>query len=180
MSEIVKNKTLTNPLEEPFRFMFNNNEYEIPAKSTVSMVGFMSVHAARHLAQKILLNKGRYEDVIKNDKRVGSAVGLGEVQHVQKALLDRDEEVIDLDEILEVAKNKPTDKSLPVGKPVTVIEDKPVGKIEVVKKEEKEGEAPKVDLSNAVTRFAELKEIGWANLSKEQREEYKILKENMK
>lgn len=101
-------RTVTNPLDEDFTWTWDKIPYTVPARSTVSFVDYLAEHLAKHLATKILIEKGRFMDIIKNDKRIGSAVSQNEHQHVITALLDRDNEQIDLDSLVKKAKAAPT------------------------------------------------------------------------
>jgi len=181
--ETLQNKTVTNPLDEPFVCMWDGTGYEIPARATVSMVGYLAEHLAKHLAKKILINKGRYEDIIKNDKRIGTAITGGELSHVADALLNRDGEVLDLDVLVaEAKKADPGDKSLPKGVPVVRLEETPLKegvKVTPVIPPPIEGPRREGSLTDDQLRFLELKDIGWANLKKEERPEYQRLKNKL-
>jgi len=103
MSKALVNRTLTNPLNESFYFKWDSVEYEVPARSTVTLINYLAEHGAKHLAKKILLNAGRYNDVIQNDKRVAKAISFGEKQFIADAFIDRDEHIVDLDKIVKDA-----------------------------------------------------------------------------
>lgn len=171
MSDVsLKNISVTNPLNEPFVHRWDGTWYELPASKTVSMVGYLAEHMAKHLAVKILNNKGRFKDVLSGDKRIGTAVTSGEIQHVMEALLNRDGSVLDIDEVLAIAKKAdPVSKDLPDGAAVVRIEEAPLRQ-EVVVKED----AP-VD-NNLLSRWKELLAKGYNETKGAERIEYKELK----
>lgn len=176
MAEILSNRTISNPLDEEFRFRWDKVEYVIPPRSTMSYVGYLAEHAAKKLADKILIQKGRFEDVIRNDKIIGHAVSMGERVAVKEALLDREEKYIDLDAIVINAKAKPAKVDhLPVGEVAAVVEEKPVGTIQVTPPEGEPVEDSPPEKDNK-SRFAELKEKGWVRLNKDEKKEYQELK----
>lgn len=143
MSRVLQTKTLSNPLDEVFIFKWDGNPYSVDAKSTAIMPDFIAVHGARHLADVILRNKGRMKDLMKDGQRVARPLGGTERQHVMAALLDREDHIMDLDEVVDSAAKSAGDAVvLEKGKAAM---QKTISKIEVVSKKDEEAIAPHGD-----------------------------------
>ena len=56
--------TLSNPLDEDFTFYWNKVPYTVPAMSTKPFPYFLAFHGGKHLADRILISKGRLEDLV--------------------------------------------------------------------------------------------------------------------
>ena len=130
-----------------------------------------------------MINKGRYNDVIKNDKRTYSAVGLGEIKFVADSLLDRDDEVIDLDQIMDKSKKEGMKRTaVPKGETLGMVREKPIGKAKV--KGETPAEEPKEEPKEEVPgnkdadEFMALKSA-WPKLKGEPRKRYFELKKKL-
>ena len=175
--------TLTNPLPEDFEFQHDKQWYKISAFKTVSMPAFLAVHGAKHLANKILIHKGKFADVFEDGKRKGGlSVNMGERNYIAKQMLNIKESELDLDEIIEESKNAPKKKDLEEGKPKAAITETPVGTVVVKgveKKEEKKVDTrdPK-DVTPDQARYEELK-ARWPKVNKDERAEYKQLRINL-
>ncbi len=184
MSEF-KLMTLTNPLPEDFVFRHNKVPYRVPTFKTVNMPAFLAVHGAKHLANKILIHKGKFADIFENGKRTGGLpVDMGSRDYIAKQLLNIKKPELDLDEIIEKSKDAPKKKDLESGKPTAAITESPVGTV-VVKGAEKAGADKKVDtrdpkdVSPKQARYEEIKAL-WPKVNKEIRAEYKQLKIDLK
>ena len=152
-------RKLTNPLPEEFEFMWDGVPYIVPAMSTKSFADYIAIHGAKHLANKILIEKGRFEDIIRNDKRISHPVTAGEKQTLMDALLDRDDEVMNIDEVLGEVKGAEPRKQDTAGEVTAEIKEDPI--------------------VTEVQRFKVLQEKKWVNLKDEERKEYKILKDKI-
>lgn len=177
MSTEFKLKTLTNPLPEDFKFRYDNQWYSVPAYKTVSMPGGLAVHGAKHLANKILINKGKFADALKDDKVVpGLSVKMGERDYIASQLLDVRESELDLDEIINKSKDAPAKDRLPEGEPMDAITEAPVGTV-TVKGSRTEKEQQQIDgnRDQLMARYEELKKR-WPKVNAAERAEYKQLK----
>lgn len=166
MGEQYTSRSVTNPLDETFYFKWDNVPYEIPARKTIHLAGFLAVHAAKHLAYKILIGSGRLHDTIKADGKIaaGQALPRGEAESVAMALLDRDGESLNVKEILALARNAmSSSRDLPAGIPVAEINSP-------------EKEIATENLSPEKQEFVELKKIGFVKLDGESKKRYKELK----
>ena len=195
MSKEFKLVTLTNPLPEAFEFRLDKQPYRVPAFKTVSMPMFLAVHGAKHLANKILIHKGKFADIFDGDKRTGGlAIDMGTRDYIAKQLLDIKKSELDLDEIIEDSKNAPKKKDLESGKPIAAITETPVGTITVkgaekageekVKKVEPKEKKPKGKSKGKKeqtpkARYKELKNR-WPKVNAEERAEYRQLKIDLK
>ena len=177
MGDRITTRSVTNPLDETFEFLWDGVPYEIPARKTVPYVDYIAVHAAKHLAYKILISLGKFDDVIKGDgRRIGSSVSKGMAEEIRAALLDRDGEHLDLEKIIKAASGAMTDKSLPVVEPPAQQNDMKAQ--EIIKPQSKKEEEAKNEEANdpELKEWNELQKVGFTNLKGEQRKKYKELK----
>jgi len=93
-------RRLTNPLSEDFHFRWDGVWYQVPSFGTVDMVGYIAVHAAKHLAKKILISRGRYSDLIQEGKRTARSVNMSEIEYIAEYLLDMESDTINLKEVV--------------------------------------------------------------------------------
>lgn len=100
-------RSVTNPLEEDFTHAWNGEPYTIPAGETKSFPEFLAVHLAKHLADKIMIQGGRYEDKINQmtGRHTARSVGKPEKTELMNYLLDAEKQ-IDVVEGLEQAARK--------------------------------------------------------------------------
>jgi len=180
MSQRITQRTVTNPLNEPFTFGWDSVPYTIPAKSTVMLVDFLAVHAAKHLADRLLIDSGKYEDEIRGDKRVYKAVTENQLNLVMDALLDREDEKINLDEILKEPSSNEFEGKGEVNVLPTVELKKNVSKKVEVKDDQTTTEPEPSDVATDITderiKFDQLKTVGYLKLNKDDRALYQSLK----
>ena len=128
--------TVTNPTAKDFTTQWNKFPIVIPANSFVSLPENIARHAAKHLAQRILLDGGRYEDVYDGQKVTSRAVSRDFRGQLAENLINRDLDV-DVDAVFDkvsglLSKESGVEQGKEVkrraraeGKPITTLE-KPV------------------------------------------------------
>lgn len=108
MTKPLTNRTVLNPLPTDFRFRWDKQWYEIPARSQVTMINYLAEHAAKHLAKKIVIGKGAFVDSILEGKLKGQALNKGSIPYLAECLLDC-QSLPDIDVIYKLAKKKGED-----------------------------------------------------------------------
>jgi hypothetical protein len=167
-------RTVTNPLNVPFTHTWGGTPFTVEAGKTQQFPGHIAIHLAKHLADFILINLGRFHDILRGDKLVAQTMTRKERGEVMQALLDRETSVdvpaitSEIKEVVQDFKGKKADKPELIG-------EIPLEKGEAEEVAEGSEEAPAGE-QTPEERFAELKEIGWMHLDKGQKKEYSSLK----
>jgi len=169
--------TLTNPLDVDFKFQWNGEEYNVPARSTKPFPAFLAVHGAKNLADAIMSSRGQFNDKIMPDgKRKYEAVSKNDRAALAKSLIGQEKEMnvpepeVETTPVATVEKEVEQIVDIPAGQPVESKSDPVSGPIKTAEETMK---------NENRMRFEELALVGWAKLGKTERAEYRLLKKEL-
>lgn len=92
--------TVTNPMKEDFECMWGKQIIRIPALKTITLALPFAEHAAKHLANKVLLSGGRFNDFLHKDKVVSRPVSRSFRIELAKSFINMDADISVKDVIL--------------------------------------------------------------------------------
>lgn len=94
-TELLGTTTIHNPLNEDFHYRYDGQDLHLPANSVTSLPTPLARHAAKHLADKILIhNKSVFQDRVDgNGKKTGVTVPRTMRHACMLSLLNREEDI---------------------------------------------------------------------------------------
>ena len=88
--------SLSNPTQNDFTFHWAKEPYTVPAMGSKLFPRFIAEHGAMHLAKRIMIDGGKYQDKIQGTERVPSLILATDFLDIEKKLIQNSDAIADI------------------------------------------------------------------------------------